>query len=68
MNLAVKYLVRINTNGEFQFDTLLEVKDFLRHINSAIASNAPIRVYKVIYTLNTSTHYVSKIETELTEW
>ena len=68
MILAVKYLVRINTSGEFQFESLLEVKDFLRHINAAIASNAPIRVYKVSYELNTSTHYVSKTETELTQW
>ena len=68
MLLAIKYLVRINTNGEFQFDTLLEVKEFLRHINSAIASNAPIRVYKAVYELNTTTHYVSKTETELTQW
>lgn len=68
MIIATKYLVRINTEAEFQYDSLLEVKQFLKHINKAIASNAPIRLYKVVYTLNTSTHYVSKVETELTQW
>lgn len=68
MIIATKYLVRINTEAEFQYESLLEVKEFLRHINKAIASSAPIRLYKVVYTLDTSTHYVSKTETELTQF
>ena len=69
MILAIKYLFRVkNTEIEFQYDSILEVKEFLRHINKAIMSSAQISVYKVVYTLNTSTYYVSKTETELTEW
>lgn len=67
MVLAEKYLVRINTEAEFQFDYFLQVKEFLRHIDKAVASN-PIRVYKVVFTLNTTTHYVTKTEVEITEW
>lgn len=67
MVISTKYLVRINAQADFYFNSVLEMKEFLGHINSAVAST-PIRVYKVVFTLDTSTHYVSKVETELTAW
>ena len=67
MILATKYLVRINSQEDFSFDSVLEMKEFLGHISSAAAGTST-RVYKVVFTLNTSTHYISKTETELTSW
>ena len=71
MILSTKYRVVFLYTGalasvEFNFDSTLEVKQFLKNV--ANVTNIAIRVYKTDISLNTSTHTVTVFETELTEW
>ena len=69
MVISTKYRVSFPTSQiDFLFDSLLEVKDFLKNVSSVNSGATSIRIYKAVFTLNTSTHYVSKTETELTAW
>ena len=67
MVLATKYSVVLmysSAGVTFQFDSILEVKDFLNHLTSD--AQMLVHIYKLVYTLDTTTHLVSITTTELT--
>ena len=65
MQLSVKYLIRMG-DVEMVCNSPLEMKVTLSKITSALSTT--IRVYQSVVSLNTTTHTVSVVETELTEW
>ena len=64
MILSTKYLIRMG-DVEMVCNSPLEMKVTLSKITSAMSTT--IRVYKSVVSLNTTTHTVSVVETELTE-
>lgn len=69
MIISTKYRVSFTASQlDFLFNSLLEAKDFLKNVSSVNSGITAIRIYKVVFTLDTSTHYVSKVETEVTSW
>ena len=65
MVLSTKYIIRMG-DVEMICNSPLEMKVTLAKISSALSTT--IRVYKSVVSLNTTTHTVSVVETELTEW
>lgn len=65
MILSTKYIIRMG-DIEMVCNSPLEMKVTLSKISSALSTT--IHVYKSVVSLNTSTHTVSVVETELTEW
>lgn len=70
MVIAKRYTVTLVYQGDasidFSFNSILEVKQFLKNIIDD--TNINIRVYQVLANLNTTTHAVTFTQTELTEW
>ena len=65
MELSVKYLIRIG-DVEMVCNSPLEMKVTLGKISAATSTT--VRVYKKVISLNTTTHLISSVETELTQW
>ena len=69
MVIAKRYLVTLvyqsDASIDFSFNSILEVKQFLKNIIDDTSIN--IRVYQVLANLNTSTHAVTFTQTELTQ-
>ena len=70
MIISTKYRVTMlylsDGSISFDFNSILELKQFLKNISDDSSIN--IRVYKVVVNLNTSTHAVTFTTTELTQW
>jgi len=70
MIISTKYRIRFQNGSSataiLEFDSLLKLKVVLSKISAA--PNMSVRVYKVVATLNTTTHVVSFAETELTQF
>lgn len=68
MVIAKRYLVTLTYQSDasidFSFNSILEVKQFLKNIIDDTSIN--IRVYQVLVNLNTTTHAVTFTQTELT--
>lgn len=69
MIISTKYRIRFESSSNYiamEFGSLLEAKVALSKISAV--SSVLVRVYKVVATLDTTTHVVSFAETELTEF
>lgn len=60
------------TSGTFytwlRFNSLAEIKGFLQEHFEKIGDTTAIYIMKEVYTLNSTTHFVTKTETQINNW